>query len=114
MIVPDPDATITPVDTLCIESNPVTLKAHDPGGTWSGDGVSNNSFDPGLAGTGNHIIRYDITDANGCSDFDQITVTVMPSPVANINPVKTLYINDPPVELTASPPGGNMDREWSN
>lgn len=108
LIVPDPDATITPVDTLCIEGNPVTLKAHDPGGTWSGDGVSNNSFDPGLAGTGNHVVRYDITDANGCSDFDQITVTVKPSPVATINPVKTLYINDPPVDLTASPPGGNM------
>jgi PKD repeat protein len=108
LIVPDPDATITPVDTLCIEGNPVTLNAHDPGGTWSGDGVSNNSFDPGLAGTGNHVVRYDITDANGCSDFDQITVTVKPSPVATINPVKTLYINDPPVDLTASPPGGNM------
>jgi PKD repeat protein len=106
LIVPDPDATITPVDTLCIESNPVTLKAHDPGGKWSGDGVSNNSFDPGLAGTGNHVVRYDITDANGCSDFDQITVTVMPSPVANIDPVKTLYINDQPVELTTSPAGG--------
>ena len=108
LIVPDPDATITPLDTLCIESNPVTLKAHDPGGIWSGDGVSNSSFDPGLAGTGNHIIRYAITDANGCSDSDQITVSVMPSPVANITPVKTLYINDPPVDLTASPPGGKM------
>ena len=108
LIVPDPNATITPIDTLCIESNPVTLKAHDPGGTWSGVGVSNNSFDPGLAGTGNHVVRYDITDANGCSDSDQITVTVMPSPVANINPVKTLYINDPPAELTTFPPGGNL------
>jgi len=107
LIVPDPDATITPVDTLCINSNPVTLKAHDNGGTWSGDGVTNNSFDPGLAGVGNHIIRYEITDANGCSDFDEVTITVMPSPATNINPIKTLYINEPPVALTASPPGGN-------
>jgi PKD repeat protein len=30
----------------------------------------------------------------------------MPSPVVNINPVGTLYLNDPPVALTASPPGG--------
>ena len=107
LIVPDPDATITPVDTLCIENNPVTLKAHDSGGTWSGDGVTNNSFDPGSAGAGNHVVRYDITDANGCSDFDQITITVMPSPPAIINPIKILYINEPPVTLTASPPGGN-------
>jgi PKD repeat protein len=106
LIVPDPDATITPVDTLCIDSNPVTLQAHDPGGTWSGPGVTEDKFNPALAGTGNHLIRYEIKDANGCTDADQITVTVMPLPVANISPVKTLYANDPPVVLTASPPGG--------
>ena len=106
LIVPDPDATITPVDTLCLESSPVTLRAHDEGGKWSGDGVTHNSFDPGSAGVGNHIVRYEITDQNGCSDFDQITITVMPSPNVNINPVETLFINDPPVEMTASPAGG--------
>ena len=106
LIVPDPDATITPVDTLCIESSPVTLRAHDTGGTWSGDGVTNNTFDPASAGVGNHIVRYNITDSNGCSAFDQITITVVPSPTVNISPVGTLYINDPTVEMTASPPGG--------
>ena len=106
LIVPDPDPTITPVDTLCIDSAPVTLRAHDPGGTWSGDGVTDDSFDPGSAGVGNHTVRYDITDSNGCSATDQITITVMPSPVVNINPVGILYINHPPVELTASLPGG--------
>ena len=49
LIVPDPDATITPVDTLCIDSSPVTLKAHDSGGIWSGDGVTNNTFDPAIS-----------------------------------------------------------------
>jgi len=106
LIVPDPDATITPVDTLCLDSNPVTLQAHDPGGTWSGPGVTGNKFNPSLVGTGNHLIKYEIKDANGCTDADEITITVMPLPVANITPVKTLYANDPPVVLTASPPGG--------
>ncbi|MGC1391841.1 MAG: PKD domain-containing protein [Bacteroidales bacterium] len=107
LIVPYPDATINPVDTLCVDSNPVTLKAHDSGGTWSGDGVSHDKFDPGSAGVGNHIISYNITDANGCSDSDKITITVMPLPTVTINPVGTLKINAPPVELTASPPGGS-------
>jgi PKD repeat protein len=106
LIVPDPDATITPVDTLCIQSNPVTLRAHDPGGRWSGDGVTNDSFNPALAGIGDHIVSYHITDANGCSDFDQITITVMPAPTANINPISTLYLNHPPIVLNADPPGG--------
>lgn len=106
LIVPYPDATITPVDTLCIEGNSVILRAHDPGGRWSGDGVTGNAFNPGIAGVGDHTIRYDITDGNGCSDFDSITITVMPSPTVNIDPVATLFINSPPVKLAASPPGG--------
>jgi chitodextrinase len=106
LIVPYPDATITPVDTLCVEGSPVTLKAHDSGGSWSGDGVSGNTFAPGAAGVGNHIIRYNITDSNGCSASDQITITVVPSPVVNIAPVGTLYINHLPVVLNVAPAGG--------
>ncbi len=106
LIVPDPDATITPIDTLCVNGDPVTLKAHDSGGKWSGDGVNGNRFYPGVAGAGNHLISYDITDANGCSGSDKITITVMPSPVVNINHVGTQYINEPPVVLSATPPGG--------
>jgi PKD repeat protein len=109
LIVPDPDATITPVDTLCVDGSPVTLRAHDTGGTWTGDGVTGDSFNPGTAGVGNHTIGYSITDANGCSDSDHITVTVMPSPAVNINRAGTLIINDPPFVLTASPSGGT----WS-
>ena len=108
LIVPDPDATITPVDTLCIQSDPVTLHAHDQGGRWSGDGVRGNIFDPAMAGLGNHIISYNITDSNGCSDSDQTTITVVSPPVVNINPVPTLFINDPPVILNATPPGGTF------
>jgi PKD repeat protein len=106
LIVPYPDATITPVDTLCIGGSPVRLKAHDAGGTWSGDGVTGDTFDPGAAGAGDHIVGYNITDSNGCSASDQITVTVVPSPVVNIDRVGTLYINYPPVVLNAAPPGG--------
>lgn len=109
LIVPYPDATITPVDTMCIAGNSVTMHAHDNGGTWSGDGISGNTFNPALAGAGNHTIRYDITDANGCTDFDETVITVMPSPAVIINPVSTMYISDPPVSLSASLPGGS----WS-
>jgi hypothetical protein len=106
LIVPYPDATITPVDTLCLQSDPVTLHAHDQGGKWTGDGVISGKFNPLLAGVGNHIISYEIIDRNGCSDIDQITITVIPPPSADINPVNTMYINDPPVAVSASPSGG--------
>ena len=109
LIVPYPDATITPVDTLCVKNAPVILRAHDQGGKWSGTGVTGSSFDPSLAGPGDHIIKYEITSRYGCTESDQITITVMPSPVAIINPVGNLYVTDPKVVLAASPPGGT----WS-
>jgi len=109
LIVPYPDATITPVDTLCVQNAPVTLRAHDSGGRWSGTGVSGNKFNPSVAGPGNHVVRYEVTNSYGCTDADQITITVMPSPLATIDAVGRLYVTDPPVTMTAAPPGGT----WS-
>ena len=109
LIVPYPDATITPVDTLCVSNGPVILKAHDPGGKWTGDGISDGKFYPSAAGPGNHIVKYDITDANGCSDSDQKTITVIPAPAVDLSHLGTLYLEDPPVTLVATPAGGT----WS-
>ena len=62
-----PDATIYPLDTICINSAPITLTAHDMGGSWSGPGVSGNIFDPSIAGAGTHIISYSIVNPD-CKD----------------------------------------------
>ncbi|MGW8317068.1 MAG: hypothetical protein ACWGNV_15835, partial [Bacteroidales bacterium] len=67
-IVGNPDATITPVDTMCEYNDPVILVAADGGGTWSGDGITNEytgQFTPSSAGSGSHLITYEITDGNG-------------------------------------------------
>ena len=109
LIVPYPDATITPVDTLCANSPPVTLTAHDRGGDWSGAGVSGDRFNPAVAGPGNHTVRYQITNADGCSDQDEIVITVMPTPDATIDPVGVLCFTDSTISLTAHDPGGT----WS-
>jgi PKD repeat protein len=106
LIVPYPDATINPVGNLCLNNPPVTLTAHDGGGTWSGPGVSGDTFDPAAAGTGTHTITYSITTASGCTDSDQTTITVLPSPDATITPVGTLCYNDPVITLTANDSGG--------
>lgn len=106
LIVPYPDATIVPVDTLCSNSDPVVISAHDPGGTWSGNGVTGNIFNPAITGVGNHIVRYTITDANGCTDYDDIIITVVPKPDATITPVDILCSTDATVLLRAHDPGG--------
>jgi hypothetical protein len=45
-------------------------------GTWSGPGVTGNSFNPATAGTGTHNVVYTYTDNNGCSNSDTLTMTV--------------------------------------
>ena len=106
LIVDYPDASISPVDPLCANADPVTLYAHDQGGKWSGAGVSGNTFDPEIAGPGSHIITYEITDANGCSDIDETTITVVPIPDATILSGGIVCSTDPPFALEAREPGG--------
>ncbi len=106
--VATPDATITPIDTLCVDSPPVTLVAHDFGGTWSGVGVTGNTFDPVIAGIGDHLIKYEISNP-ACRDSDSTVITVVPLPVVIINRVGTLYLKSPPVTLRVT----SIDGEFS-
>ena len=106
LIVPYPDATITPVAALCANANPVTLSAHDQGGTWSGPGVAGNILNPGISGPGNHTIRYEITNADGCVDVDEIVITVIPVPDATILTEGIVCSSEPVITLAARDPGG--------
>ena len=106
LIVPLPDATIITTDTLCLTDDPIRLESVNPGGIWTGDGVVGNRFYPAIADTGNHIIRYSITDGSGCSDWDETMIRVEPSPDVSITPVGTVYVDDPPIVLHATDTGG--------
>ena len=109
LIVPYPDATIDPVDTLCSNEDPVSLSAHDAGGTWSGAGVSGNTFDPRIAGSGDHIISYLITNSDGCTDYDETIITVVPVPDATILSGGIVCSSDAPFVLESASSGGT----WS-
>jgi gliding motility-associated-like protein len=74
-------ATITPVGPFCESESAVTLTAADAGGTWTGDGVIGNSFDPATAGDGIHNITYNIING-ACSDSDDIDITVNANPTS--------------------------------
>ncbi|MHC1775327.1 MAG: T9SS type A sorting domain-containing protein [Lentimicrobium sp.] len=55
-------------DSLCINWAPVLLSGGIPGGgTYTGDGITNNTFDPKTAGPGLHTITYEYTNESGCS-----------------------------------------------
>ncbi|QHV96203.1 gliding motility-associated C-terminal domain-containing protein [Spirosoma endbachense] len=54
----------------------ITLNASPPGGTFSGNGVGGNEFDPRLAGIGNHRLSYAIKPSPECADV-VVTRTVV-------------------------------------
>jgi gliding motility-associated-like protein len=101
------DATITPAGPFC-ESDPTAiLTAVDPGGTWSGNGITNattGTFDPTTAGAGTHTITYAITGS--CGDTNTTTITVIADADATITPVATMCIADPAINLVAVDPNG--------
>ncbi len=63
-------------DTICTSAGMLTLPAGTPaGGTYSGTGVTGNSFDPAVAQLGNHWIYY--TDTVACQNADSVLITVV-------------------------------------
>ena len=85
-VVGQQDATITTTDlTYCTNDGPVNLTATDPGGNWSGVGITNSSsgtFNPGTAGAGTHTITYGIPGA--CGDTATISLTVYQAPTVHL------------------------------
>ncbi|MDT0554349.1 thrombospondin type 3 repeat-containing protein, partial [Urechidicola sp. P050] len=72
-----PEVSITPVDAVCSTDAPFQLVGSPQGGTWSGNGVdANGMFDPSVAGEGDVEIMYDVTNIEGCTASDMITISV--------------------------------------
>ena len=91
------DATITAAGPFCESDAAVTLSAVDPGGVWSGTGITNTStgvFDPSTAGTGTHQIIYTI--AGSCGDADTISIVVDAQDDASFNYSQTTFCTTDP------------------
>lgn len=71
-----PAVTADPQGPLCNDDPAITLTGNPAGGTWSGPGVTGNTFDPAVAGQGDHTLTYTYTDANGCDGTASIVVEV--------------------------------------
>lgn len=63
------------MDTVCVNGGMVNLTGTPAGGTFTGTGVTGNSFDPtGLSG--NQNITYTYTDANNCTNTASVIIYV--------------------------------------
>lgn len=72
-----PTVSLDTISTVCVNAGLMPLTGGLPaGGVYAGVGVSGGNFNPTTAGVGSHLVTYTYTDANGCHDSAQITVTV--------------------------------------
>jgi hypothetical protein len=73
---PLPSVSMSGPTMACDMDAALTLTGSPAGGTFSGPGVTGNQFDPSAATAGTHTLVYAYTDANGCTGYDSISVTV--------------------------------------
>ncbi|MGM0479193.1 MAG: T9SS type A sorting domain-containing protein [Bacteroidota bacterium] len=73
---PLPIVSVGDDETTCINYEPIQLSGSPSGGTFSGDGVTNNTFDPEDAGVGTHTVTYTFQDGNGCENTATQQITV--------------------------------------
>jgi PKD repeat protein len=61
---------------LCLNDASVQLFGTPSGVSFSGPGVNGTIFNPTAAGIGVHVIQGEYTDANGCTGFGTVEITV--------------------------------------
>ncbi|PKR80084.1 hypothetical protein CW751_12040, partial [Brumimicrobium salinarum] len=103
------DATFTTLNAqYCEDDAPITLVPVNSGGTFSGDGVSGNVFDPDDANIGTNTITYSIT-SGGCSGTSSQTVTINEVPDPDFNGLNNEYcLNDAAATLVPDVSGGTF------
>ncbi len=94
--------------SVCVNGASVTLTGSPSGGTFSGSGVTGNSFNPATAGVGTKTITYSYTNANGCTATATTTIVVTSSPSVNAGTYSPACTNGTMISLSGSPSGGTF------
>ncbi|MFN8349942.1 MAG: GEVED domain-containing protein [Flavobacteriales bacterium] len=102
-----------PYGPYCSNDPDVVLNGSANGidqGTWSGTGVTGNTFDPSA---GTQTLTYSYTDGGGCSGSCQVTITVNPSPVMSCGGPYGPYCSDA-ADVTLNGTADGIDQgTWS-
>lgn len=61
-----PTANFTGLPSSSSSNTPIALTGTPAGGTFSGNGIFLNAFNPSVAGLGSHTVTYTYNDNNGC------------------------------------------------
>jgi hypothetical protein len=118
----NPTPSLSGFSTACVNGAPVSLNGGTPsGGTYSGPGVSNGSFDPTSLPSGNYPVTYTYTDAYGCTGSTTATITVGVPPSVTVTGGQsiscknnTIYVGYGPqyITLTATASSSGLNYQW--
>ena len=111
-VIAAPTVSISAAGPYCSNGTAVALTGSPAGGVWTGAGILNQFtglFDPSNAGAGTHMISYSVTNGNGCTTTETVTITVNAAPDATITKAGPFCGNATSVQLSAATPGGT----WS-
>ncbi len=93
--------------SACKNSNVITLTGTPSGGSFTGNAVLSNTFNPANAALGPNIVTYNFTNNLGCRNTTAIAIQVNNLPSVEItNLMDTVCINSGPINLTGLPIGG--------
>ena len=110
--------TLTGLDTAyCINNVPqiIAMSGAPTGGTYSGPGVTGSNFNIGLAGVGNHTVRYIFTNGSGCTDTANVAVHVRSLPTVTLSiPSAQKFVCefDGPFAIAGASPNPGWPSSW--
>jgi len=108
-VYPLPSVNFSPLNDVCVDLPPFVLSGGIPaGGSYTGLAISNDTFDPSLAGAGTHTITYSYTNVFGCSNTTTQTIKVNPLPAITFNALPDVCLDNSPITLSAATPSGGV------
>jgi hypothetical protein len=93
---------------VCIDQAAFQLEAIPIGGTYTGAGVTDVTFNPIMASAGLHHIIYHYTDESGCTSSCTFTIEVLPLPLLTCPDDMQVCIDQEAFNLEAIPIGGSF------
>ena len=86
-------------------NNPVNLNANPAGGTFSGEAITNNAFEPTKAKLGKNQVKYNFKNSTGCADSTNFTMILVDTLGNKCSTYDTLKIK---VQLTTGIKAGQL------
>ncbi|MEL6252538.1 MAG: T9SS type A sorting domain-containing protein, partial [Bacteroidota bacterium] len=74
-----PSVSLAPLESLCYTDNEISLQGSPAGGSYTGSGINNSTFNPILTSPGIQILSYEYSDGS-CSNKASIEVNVLANP----------------------------------